>query len=452
MSNNKAQFASRIGLIAATVGSAVGLGNVWRFPAEAQANGGAAFLIVYIACVFLLGVPVMVGEFALGRAGRSDAIGSIKNLGGSRPWMAVGAVALCASYMILCFYTVVAGWTIEYLWDSVTGSLYHINEANQETAFTNRMTLLTAGGVRPLVATYLVIIITLIILALGVRKGIERMSNILMPILFIVLLIMCGVSLSLPDAGVGLNFFLNPDFSKITPEVVLNALGQAFFSLSLGMGILITYSSYFPKSTKLTKTAVTVSLLDLLVAVMMGIIIFPAVTTFGMEEASLNGTSLVFVTLPEIFNQMPWTQLWSSLFFLLLTVAAITSVISIAEVGVAFVTDRFKTSRIKACFITILPLFIFSSLCSLSVSGTSSLIINGQSLFDFLDNTATNIFLPIASIGLCLYLGWIAPPSVLQDEISNDGTVSRHPAPLVKFALRFIAPALIAFILIRQFF
>lgn len=451
MATKKAQFASRIGLIAATVGSAVGLGNVWRFPAEAQAGGGAAFLVVYIACVFLLGVPVMVGEFALGRAGHSDAVGSFKNLGASRSWWLVGFIALAASYMILCFYSVVAGWTIEYLWNSLTGALYDIGDTPEAEAFASRMTLLTTGGYRPLAATFLVIIINFAILAVGVAKGIERVSNILMPVLFLVLVVMCCVSLSLPGAAEGLDYFLNPDFSKITPPVILSALGQAFFSLSLGMGILITYSSYFPKSTKLTKTAVTVSLLDLLVAVMMGMIIFPAVTSFGLRDAALEGASLVFVTLPEVFRQMPLSALWSSLFFLLLTVAAITSTISIAEVTVAFISDRFRARRLTACAVTLLPLFLFSTLCSLSLTPGSSLSVAGMTLFDFLDNTATNIFLPVASIGLCLYLGWVAPPSILRDEISNAGTVSTHPTTLIRFILRYIAPALIALILISNF-
>ncbi len=449
----KAQFGSKIGLIAATVGSAVGLGNVWRFPAEAQANGGAAFLIVYIACVFILGVPVMVSEFALGRAGRSDAVGAFKNLGAAKPWWSVGALAVLASYMILCFYMVVAGWTIEYLWSSISGSLYDFTDtASDEAGFTHKMQQMIGGSYRPLVATYVTILINIGVLVVGVQKGIERLSNILMPVLFLVLIAMCGVALSLDKASEGLAYFLNPDFSKITPAVVLNALGQAFFSLSLGMGILITYSSYFPNSTKLTKTAVTVSLLDLLVAIMMGIIIFPAITSFGLTDANLEGTALVFVTLPEVFRMMPATALWSTLFFLLLTVAAITSTISIAEVTVAFVSDRFKTSRLKACMITLLPLFAFSTVCSLSLSGDSPLRIAGMSVFDMLDSVSTNILLPVVSIGVCVYLGWFAPKKVLPDEISNHGNASHHPVSLIRFIIRYLAPALIALVLASYFF
>lgn len=450
--SKKAQFGSKIGLIAATVGSAVGLGNVWRFPAEAQANGGAAFLIVYIACVFILGVPVMVSEFALGRAGRSDAIGSFKNIGAPKPWWVVGGLAICASYMILCFYMVVAGWTIEYLWSSLTGSLYDLGSTMPlEGAFTEKMQSMIQGNVNPLIATYVVIFINMAVLVIGVQKGIERLSNTLMPLLFLVLIVMCCVSLSLDGAAEGIKNFLSPDFSQINSSVVLNALGQAFFSLSLGMGILITYSSYFPNSTKLTKTAVTVSLLDLLVAVMMGLIIFPAIATFNLKDASLEGTTLVFVTLPEVFQMMPWTRLWSVLFFLLLTVAAITSTISIAEVTVAFVTDRFKISRVKACLWTMLPLLVFSTICSMSLSGDSSLRIGGMSVFDFLDNVATNLFLPIVSIGVCVYMGWFAPKGIMRDEISNYGSVSSHPTGAIRFVVRYVAPLLIALVLISYF-
>lgn len=449
----KAQFGSKIGLIAATVGSAVGLGNVWRFPAEAQANGGAAFVIIYIACVFILGVPVMVSEFALGRAGRSDAIGSFKNIGAAKPWWGVGALAICASYMILCFYMVVAGWTIEYLWASVTGSLYDMatSASSAESVFTIKMQEMIQGSTSPLISTYVVILLNIAVLLGGVQKGIERLSNTLMPVLFLVLLVMCCVSLSLSGAAQGIKEFLYPDFSKINSSVVLNALGQAFFSLSLGMGILITYSSYFPKSTKLTKTAMTVSLLDLLVALMMGLIIFPAIATFNLEGAALEGTTLVFVTLPEVFQMMPWSVLWSVLFFLLLTVAAVTSTISIAEVSVAFVIDRFKVSRLKACLITMLPLFVFSTICSMSLNADSSLRIGGMNVFDFLDNLATNIFLPVVSIGVCIYMGWFAPKGIMRDEISNYGSASIHPSGAIRFVVRYVAPLLIAMVLIGYF-
>ena len=362
-------FSSKFGLVAATVGSAVGLGNVWRFPSLAQENGGGAFLLVYICCIFILGIPVMLAEFSLGRAGRSDSVGSFRNLTPKKKWWIAGCFGLLASYLILMFYMVVAGWTMEYLWQSISGGLFEGMNAHSSTDsnfFGNKMQSLILTPGAPLFWTFLMIILNLAILLKGVQKGIEKISNILMPLLFTILLIFCAVSLSLPNAMEGLKFFLTPDFSKITSDVVVAALGQAFFSLSLGMGILVTYSSYFPKETKLARTSITITALDFSVSLLMGFIIFPAVVSFGINGSeSVAGMTLVFVTLPEIFAQMPGTQWWSALFFLLLGVAALTSTISIAEVAIAFVIDQFKVSRKKACYIVLLPMFLFSSVCSI---------------------------------------------------------------------------------------
>ncbi len=457
--STKAQFGSKIGLVIATVGSAVGLGNVWRFPAEAQTNGGAAFLLLYIGCVFLLGIPVMLAEFSLGRGQHTDSVGVFKKLAPKRPWWLVGAMAVLASYLILSFYMVVAGWTFEYMWQSITGSLYTPVSGLDSVAgidaldyqFKSRMQEYIMQDWKPLIPTYVMLAINLGILLMGVQKGIEKMSNILMPMLFFLLLVFCGVSLTFPKAAEGIEFFFRPDFSKITPGVVVNALGQAFFSLSLGMGILITYSSYFPKSTKLGKTAVTVSMLDLLVAVMMGIIIFPAVKTFGLDENGLEGVTLVFVTLPEVFAQMPGTQIWSSLFFLLLMVAALTSTISLAEVSIAFMVDRFRMKRVTACLVVILPLFLLSTLCSLSQGSLSWFKIMGMNIFDFLDTMATNVMLPLGAIFTCLFVGWFIPSDYFKNELTNYGSIkSRIYAPSL-FIVKYVAPILIAVVLISSF-
>lgn len=453
MSNNT-QFATKLGLIAATVGSAVGLGNVWRFPVLAQSNGGAAFLLVYIACVFMLGIPVMMAEFSLGRGGKSDAVGSFMNVTPGKKWWMAGAIAITASYLILCYYMVVAGWTMEYFWNSITGDLYTpLNGATSidSSQFASKMKEYIVDDTNPLIFTYIMLIANFVVLLFGVKKGIERLSNILMPMLFVLLIVFGCVSLSLPKANEGLQFFLNPDFSKINATVIINAMGQAFFSLSLGMGILITYASYYPKTTILSRTAVTVSLLDMTVAIMMGIIIFPAVTSFGLTGESLEGPSLVFSTLPSIFAQMPLTQLWSSLFFLFLMVAALTSTISIAEVSIAFMQDRFNLKRWKACIIVIAPLFLFSSLCSLSQGSLGNMTVAGLTLFDLFDTVATNILLPIASILLCIYMGWVAPKSFFKNELTNQGTVKSRVFHVVLFIIRFIAPILIGTILITHF-
>lgn len=448
-------FSSKFGLIAATVGSAVGLGNVWRFPSLAQENGGGAFLLVYIGCIFLLGIPVMLAEFSLGRAGRSDSVGSFKNLTPNKKWWIAGCFGLLASYLILAFYMVVAGWTIEYLWQSVSGGLYSSIGAigsGESTFFNDKMKELILHGTSPIFWTYVMIIINLAILLKGVKKGIEKISNILMPLLFVILLVFCGVSLSLPNAQEGVKFFLTPDFDKIDSNVIVAALGQAFFSLSLGMGILVTYSSYFPKSTKMVRTSITVTILDFSVSVLMGLIIFPAVISFGINGSeNVAGMTLVFVTLPEIFAQMAGTQWWSALFFLLLGVAALTSTISIAEVSIAFVHDRFKVSRKKACYIVLLPMFLFSALCSVSLSGTGWLQVAGMPLFDALDKFTSNMILPMSAFLICIYVGWVLPKNFLKNELTNQGTFRSIATPAVLFLIKYVCPVLIAMIFLGNF-
>ena len=451
-SNN--EFGTKIGLIAATVGSAVGLGNIWRFPAETQNNGGAAFLLLYVVCVLVLGIPVMLAEFSLGRGGKSDAVGVFRNLTSGSKWWIVGLFAVLASYLVLSYYMVVAGWTLEYLYESITGGLFESVGSGEEvmrTGFMAKMDEYISTDWPPLIFTYLVVAINIGVLLAGVQKGIEALSNILMPLLFVILIVLCCITLSLPSAGEGVRFFLTPDFTKITPSVVVCALGQAFFSLSLGMGILITYSSYYPADTKLTRTSVIVSLMSLLVAVLMGLIIFPAVKSFGLDKESLQGATLVFVTLPAVFANLPFPRLWSALFFVLLLVAALTSTISIAEVSVAMLRDRFRMSRTKSVFVILGSLMIFNTLCSLSFGSLADFRIFGQTIFDFLDNLTTNILLPLVSLGVCIYMGWFAPKGLLGDQLSNNGTLRSRITPAVMFIIRYVAPLLIAVILVSRY-
>lgn len=446
---SNSEFSSKIGIIAATVGSAVGLGNVWRFPAETQANGGAAFLLVYVICVILFGIPVMLGEFAIGRAGRSDAIGSYKKLSPGTPWWITGCLGIICSYLILTFYTVVSGWTLEYLFQSFSGELFTPIpgvENGSNLQFADRMEEYVAGIWPPMVWTWITIGICFVVLCMGVQKGIERVSNILMPLLFLILIILCVTAMTLPKASEGLAYFFHPDFSKITPKVWISALGQAFFSLSLGMGTLITYGSYFRKDTNLTRTAFTVSLLDMSVAILVGMIIFPGVMSFGLEGESFGGSALVFVTFPEIFNRMWCPQLWSVLFFILLSVAALTSSISIAEVSIAYFSNHFKMKRIPATLLVLGPLMVLSALSSLSNGVLSDLTLFGYTIFGACDALTANILMPLGALLMAIYLGWFAPKGLLNDQLTNGGTLRNKLAGPVTFLLKWVTPILIIII------
>ena len=450
---NNSEFSSKIGLIAATVGSAVGLGNIWRFPAETQTHGGAAFLLVYIVCVVLFGIPVMLGEFAIGRAGRSDAIDSYRRLSPGKPWWISGFFGILCAYLILTFYMVVSGWTLEYLFQSLSGELFTPIPGVEEGSnlqFADRMQEYVAGVWPPMIWTWITIAICGAVLCMGVQKGIERASNILMPLLFLILIVLCITAMSLPKASEGLAYFFKPDFSKITPAVCISALGQAFFSLSLGMGTLITYGSYFRKDTNLTRTAFTVSLLDMAVAILVGMIIFPGVMSFGLEGESFGGSALVFVTFPEIFNKMWCPQLWSSLFFILLSVAAITSSISIAEVAIAFFSNHFKMKRIPATLLVLGPLVALSALSSLSNGVLSDWTIFGYTLFSGCDALTANILMPLGAFIMSVYLVWFAPKDLMKDQLTNGGTLRNRLAGPVMFLLKWVTPILIVVIFVAS--
>lgn len=459
MNNNNSKqqnsnfFSTRMGLIMATVGSAVGLGSIWRFPAETQAGGGAAFLIIYTGCMVLLGIPVMLSEFVIGRAGRSDAVGAFRKLSPGKPWYLVGAGGVLTSYLITIFYMVVAAWTLEYLIQSITGNLYAgvtagSTDSEMMTAFGDRMHEYIQGDSGPLINVALVIGINIAVLVGGVKKGIERLANIAMPMLFVLLLVFVVIAMTLPGSSEGIRYFLSPDFSKVTPSVFIAALGQALFSLSLGMGILITYASYYPADTNLPRTSVIVSFMTLFVAIMMGLIIFPAVAAFGITDHGVAGTTLVFSTLPEVFANLPGCQIWSTLFFALLLLAALTSTVSIAEPSIAFVSDRFRTSRVKATLIVLLPMFVLSSVCALSFGTLSDITICGKNIFDSLDTLTNNILLPLVAMGGCLYVGWGAPRNLLSDQLTNHGRLRTAITPAVMFVLRYLAAPAIALIMI----
>lgn len=442
--NNRVTFGSKLGVILATVGCAVGLGNIWRFPYMAGSNGGAAFLLIYIVCILLLGLPVMITEFFIGRHSRSNAAGAFKVMAPGTKWSLIGYNGVLAAFLILGFYSVVAGWTLEYIVQAFSGTLTGKTVAAFKLDFENFST----GIIRPIGWTVAFIALTHFIIISGVKKGIERASKVMMPLLFLILVALCIRSVTLPNAEKGLLFLFRPDFSKITSSVVLSAMGQAFFSLSIGMGCLITYSSYFKKDTNLQNTALQVTLLDTLVAILAGVMIFPAVFSFGIAPTA--GPELVFITLPNVFEQLPLGWLWSAIFFILLALAALTSTISLHEVSTAYVHEEYRISRKKAAWFVSGGVLILATLSSLSFGILKDFTIFGMSFFDALDYFTAKIMLPLGGMLICIFVGTRVDRKILKAELTNEGTLPFHFFNTYVFFMKYIAPVAIGIIFLNE--
>ena len=440
----RATFGSKIGVILATVGCAVGLGNIWRFPYMLGENGGAAFLLVYISCILFLGIPVMITEFFIGRYSRKNAAGAFKVMAPGTKWSVIGYNGVAAAFLILGYYAVVSGWTLEYIVQAFSGSL----EGKNATDFADEFTAFSTGVFRPILWTVVFIALTHIIIVSGVKEGIERASKVMMPMLFLILIALCVRSITLPGASEGLTFLFNPDFSKIDSSVVLSAMGQAFFSLSIGMGCLITYASYFGKQTNLQTTALQVTILDTLVAVLAGVMIFPAVFSFGIEPTT--GPELVFITLPNVFEQLPFGNIWSFVFFVLLALAALTSTISLHEVSTAYVHEEYHISRKKAAVIVSIGVTILGILSSLSMGLLKSYTLFGLNFFNLLDFVTAKIMLPLGGMMICIFTAKRVDKLLLKEEVTNHGTIRFYFFNTYAFFVKYIAPIAIGLIFLNE--
>jgi neurotransmitter:Na+ symporter, NSS family len=443
MNTGRDSFGSKFGVIAATAGSAIGLGNIWRFPYVAGENGGAAFLIIYLGFIVVIGVPVMLSEFSIGRNAQLNVFGTFKKLAPGRPWYLIGLMGIVAAFMILAFYTVVAGWTLEYIYQSVLNGF----SGKSAVELSDMYNSFLEGTWRPLLWFFVFMGLTAAIIMAGVHKGIEKYTKILMPLLLAILLILVIRSVTLPGSGGGISFLFKPDFSKLSPSTVLKALGQAFFSLSIGMGTLVTYGSYIPKNDNLGTTAFSVALADTLIAILAGLAIFPAVFAFNIAPGS--GEGLVFITLPNIFQQMPGGLIFSLLFFILLAVAALTSTISVLEVIVAFFTEELKLKRNAATLLAILSVSALGILCVFSFSITSDFKLFGFTVFQLLDFTSANVLLPLGGLFIVIFVAWFFGRERIKSELSNDGEFKAGYIPLYLFIIKFIAPLAIAFIFLQ---
>ncbi len=447
--NDRANFGSKFGVILASAGSAVGLGNIWRFPYEAGNHGGAAFILINLACILILGIPIMIAEFLIGRHSRSNTAGAYRILAPGTQWKWVGRMGVAAGFLILSFYSVIAGWTLEYIFEALTNSFSGKSAEDFIVSFEQ----FSSNPFRPLFWLVLFLLATHFIIVKGVEKGIEKSSKIMMPLLLILIMVLVICSVTLPGAEKGVEFLLKPDFSKVDSSVLLGAMGQAFFSLSLGMGCLCTYASYFSKETNLTKTALTVGAIDTFIAIMAGFIIFPAAFSVGINPDA--GPSLIFITLPNVFQQafsgIPvLAYIFSLLFYVLLAVAALTSTISMHEVVTAYLHEEFRFTRGKAAKIVTGCCILLGALCSLSFGPTKGLTIFGLTTFDLFDFLTAKIMLPLGGMLIAVFTGWYLDKRVVWEEVTNNGTLK---VPLFKgfiFILKFIAPVAIALVFIDE--
>ncbi len=441
---SRASFGGKLSAILVAAGSAIGLGSIWRFPYMAGENGGAAFLLLYLLCVFIVGIPVMLAEFAVGRKTQQNAVGGFRSL--SHRWRWLGYCGVLGAMLISGYYYIVAGWSLEYLVSSLSGALYSsgVGFAEQFSAF--------QASPRQAIYTVLFVLMTHVIIARGVEKGIEKASKIMMPALFIILIVMAVRVAFMPNAIEGYKFLFTPDFSAVMdPKVILMAVGQAFFSLSVGMGCMVVYASYFKPNNNLTSTSMSVSLLTLMVAVLAGMVIFPAVFSAGLEPTE--GPSLIFITLPEIFKDMPFAGLWSVIFFILLALAALSSTISFHEVLTAYFSEEYKMSRRMAANITSA---LSAGLCLLALAFTfdidfAGIKVENTSFFDIFDYLTANVLMPLGGLLTCIFTAWYMKPSFLKGEMTNYGELKGRAFPLLLFTLRFVTPLLIVYIFLANF-
>ena len=443
---NRDGFGSRFGVLVAVAGSAVGLGNLWRFPYMVGNNGGAAFIIIYLLFVILLCLPIMFSEFIIGRRTQSNVFGAINKLAPKSPFLSIGVISVVASICIMAFYSVVGGWTIEYIFKSFSPDFLTANSASLESQFKEAST----SSLVP-IATHLAFLgLSALIVVAGIKNGIEKYSKILMPVLFFLVMLLAIRSMTLDGSSAGIKFLFYPDFSKITGATLIAALGQAFFSLSLGMGCIITYGSYVKKNENLFKVSLMTVAADTGFAILAGLAVMPAVFAFGISPGQ--GPSLVFITLPQIFAQLPFGNVIAIAFFFILFIAAITSAISLLEVIVAYFTEELKLTRKAAVLIAFTIIGIFGTLSSLSNGVLADVKIFGKTFFDLFDYASSNVLLPVGGLLVVMFVGWRMKKADVLDELTNGGSITIKGFVLkwIIFTIKFLAPIAIALVLLSS--
>ena len=436
-------FGSRFGALVAMAGSAVGLGNLWRFPYLVGENGGAAFIIIYILLSFIICLPIFVSEFVLGRRSQKNAYAAFRDLSGGSAWKYVGLMTVIVPLVVASYYSVIGGWSFEYLFKACTFS-FNGSQASMSSMFTD----FVSSPWAPLICHTIFLLDTCLIVVVGIKDGIEKFSKVMMPLLFFIVIAIAIYSVCLPGAKAGLDYLFNPDFSKIDGKAIAAALGQAFFSLSLGFGTILTYASYVDKKENALFQSTATAVSDLMFALIAGVAIMPAVFAFGLNPQS--GPGLVFETLPFVFGQMPAGGFIAILFFVALLVAALTSSISMIEVAVAYLVEEKKFSRIGACAALFALCWTVGTMCSLSFGPLSDFTIGGRTIFDFFDNLSSNILMTLGSLLTVIFVGWRLKKTDVYDEFTNGGSLSTNVKVfgVLWFLIRYICPLAIIFIFV----
>jgi NSS family neurotransmitter:Na+ symporter len=441
----RGNFGSRAGFVLAAAGSAIGLGNIWRFPYFAGEHGGGAFVVVYLFFVVVIGVPVMLAELSLGRAAQRNPVGAFRVLApGARGWPLVGGLGVLSAFAILAFYSVVAGWTLGYLWRALRGGLSGLADANASANFFETM---IGDSWAAVLLSGVFLLITVLVVRGGVAGGIERASKILMPVFFVLLLVLAGRAVTLEGGEAGLRYLFEFKWSAVTTKVVMSALGQALFSLSLGLGAMITYGSYLPRRENLWSAGATVAAFDTMIALLAGVIIFPAVAAAGGDFGG--GPALVFVTMPTVFNALPGSAIVGIAFYALLVIAALTSTISLLEVVVSYFIDERRWSRNAATWLVGSACFVLAVPSALSQGALPALSAGGLLKRDFLDVQSIifgNFALSIGALFICLFVGWRWGIANANEELARG--VGRFPfGPLWSLLIRFFCPLAVLVVL-----
>ena len=448
MTQERVSFGSKLGMVLATAGSAVGLGNVWRFPYMAGDNGGAAFILIYIMCIMLLGIPCMMSEFIIGRHGAANTARAYSRMDTHKAWRFVGLMGVLTGFLITGYYAVVSGWCLQYIF------AYGVGEQNGDPKYKARYFAdFSASPVKPVLWTVAILCICHFIIVRGVRGGIERASKAFMPTLFVLLLVVVVSSCLLPGGMKGVEFLFKPDFSKVSGKVFLAAMGQAFYSLGLSMGCISTFASYFSRETHLLKSAVNIAVIDTLVAILAGLMIFPAAFSVGVSPDS--GPSLIFITLPNVFQQafagMPLVgTAVAVMFYMLLSLAALTSLISLHEVSTAFLSEETCLDRKNAARLVTVVCSVIGAFCSLSLGDRAWLSMFGKTLFDWFDFVTGQLLLPFGGVLTCIFMGWVVPRKLIKDEFTNWGTLRGTFFGVYMILVRYVCPVCIVAIFLNQ--